>query len=510
MIVDDQNAVNAFLNRVESYDVPGALETMETHISRIFLIDGRAYKLKRAVDLPYVNFSTPERRLEACEKEVLFNSVGAPGLYLGVRKIVRGLDGELSFGEKGKLVDAVVEMVRFEQESLFDRMALDGKLTPELMRSVIDMVVHFHQQVPVATDGGGAANIAGVLDINEGGFATSSVFSKDELKPYHARFRRALEEHRLLLDKRGVAGKIRRCHGDLHLRNICMFQGKPRLFDCIEFNDQIATVDVLYDLAFLLMDLWHRDFKDLANLSANRYLDMSGDDDGFVLLPFFMAVRASVRAHVTATQAEEMGGNDELAAEARVYFNLALSLLKEERPQLVAIGGFSGSGKTTVAEKLAPQIGTPPGARIIESDRIRKSLFGVTPETKLNQDAYSSQASAQVYDLLAERTNLILAGGGFVIADAVFDRVDRREEIVESAKAAGIAAIPFWLDLSPFHLKARVEGRKGGVSDATVAVLEKQLARGDENVAWPKIDASQNPEIVARHIIAQVARTQQR
>ena len=232
------------------------------------------------------------------------------------------------------------------------------------------MIVRFHRTAPVIHAGGGAANVAGVLDINRAGFATSHVFDESEVAAFDSSFRASLARHASLLDRRENAGKVRRCHGDLHLRNICLLDGTPCLFDCIEFNDQIATVDVLYDLAFLLMDLWHRGFPELANLVMNRYLDETDDEDGFVLLPFFMAVRAAVRAHVTATQVEEGAArSDGLVAEARSYFDLAEDLLGDHPPRLIAIGGLSGSGKTTIAEALAAHVGAPPGARIVESDR---------------------------------------------------------------------------------------------------------------------------------------------
>ncbi len=170
-----------------------------------------------------------------------------------------------------------------------------------------------------------------MLDINEAGFAASNL-CRERSHAFNKAFRATLARASLL-DRREAAGKVRRCHGDLHLRNICLFDGEPRLFDCIEFNDQIATVDVLYDLAFLLMDLWHRGFPQLANLVMNRYLDEADDEDGFVLLPFFMAVRAAVRAHVTATQVEEGSRRrpTRLSAEARSYFDLARLMLQNTR-----------------------------------------------------------------------------------------------------------------------------------------------------------------------------------
>ena len=258
MIVEDQEAAIAFLLDPTAYGETGSVEAIETHISRIYLVGERAYKMKRAVKLPYVDFSTAALRLAACEKEVELNSKTAPGLYLGVRRITRAPDGSLVFGGTGGLVDAVIEMVRFDQSKLLDRMAVAGDLTPTLMTAVARMIVRYHRAAPLLHSGGGAANLAGVLDINEAGFATSHVFAKAEIDTFSKVFRTALTRHSELLDRREAAGKVRRCHGDLHLRNICLLDGEPRLFDCIEFNDQIATVDVLYDLAFLLMDLWHR------------------------------------------------------------------------------------------------------------------------------------------------------------------------------------------------------------------------------------------------------------
>jgi aminoglycoside phosphotransferase family enzyme len=312
MLSDDQGETIAFLEDPASYGDAAPVERIETHISIIFLTGGRAYKLKKALKLPYVDFSTSRLRDEACRAEVALNGETAPGLYLGVRTIIRAADGRLQWaddmapgGEK-PLVDAVVEMVRFGQNQLLDHIANAGGLTAALMTETARMMAGFHAKAPaVSSDGGGAANIAAVLQINEAGFATSKVFDPDRVRDLSDRFRAGLARHAPLLDARARAGKIRRCHGDLHLRNICLLEGQPRLFDCIEFNLQIATIDVLYDLAFLLMDLWHRGFPELANLTLNRYLDASDEDDGIPLMPFFMAIRAAVRAHVTATQAEE-------------------------------------------------------------------------------------------------------------------------------------------------------------------------------------------------------------
>jgi uncharacterized protein len=499
MIVDDQQRVVGFIAKSL-----GDCEIIETHISRIFLSGNRALKMKRAVSLPYVDFSTPQLRLAACEKELRLNSHTAPGLYLRVLHITRE-DGGFAFDGAGELADALIEMVRFDQSCLLDAMALRGALTPGLMSDAAHMIAAFHREAPVASEISGAANMAGVLDINEAGFATSHVFAADETSAFNAAFRRALSRHAGLLDERGSKGRVRRCHGDLHLRNICMLDGAPRLFDCIEFNDRIATIDVLYDLAFLLMDLWHRGLPSFANLAMNRYLDETRDEGGFTLLPFFMAVRAAVRAHVTATQVEGSSGDtDKAIAEARSYFALALQLLQEPPPVLVAIGGLSGSGKTTIAEALAADLGPPPGARILESDRIRKAMHGVPAQARLPNEAYRPEVSQRVYAQMASRAAALLGDGGTVLANAVFDRQEDRQRIETAARECGVPFRGFWLDAPPDVLRARVRDRTGSASDAGLQVLEKQLAHFSGETGWRKIDAGGDADRIVAAILSAI------
>ncbi|MDX8530763.1 AAA family ATPase [Mesorhizobium sp. VK25A] len=507
MITENQDIVVEMLKNPATYGEAGPVETIETHISRIFLVGQRAFKMKRAVKLPYVDFSTPDLRVAACEKEVELNSRTAPGLYLGVHRITRA-GGRLALDGSGELLDAVIEMVRFDQSKLLDRMAAAGKLTPALMTGAARMIAQYHRNAEVIHAGRGSANIGGVLEINSAGFATSHVFDAREIEALNAAFRNALARHAGLLDRREAIGKVRRCHGDLHLRNICVFDGEPRLFDCIEFNDQIATVDVLYDLAFLLMDLWHRGFPQFANLVMNRYLDDADDEDGFILLPFLMAVRAAVRAHVTATQVEE-GSQDstKLTAEARSYFELALVLLAETPPRLVAIGGLSGSGKTTVAEALAAQIGAPPGARIVESDRIRKAMHGVPAETRLPDKAYRPGVSERVYRQIAWRAELILTEGGSIVADAVFDKPEDRDRIERAASKTNVPFAGFWLAADPSVLWRRVGERNGGPSDATVDILSRQLQRDAGPLTWREIEADRKVAEITAEMLALVEET---
>ncbi|SIQ01399.1 hypothetical protein SAMN05880590_101773 [Rhizobium sp. RU35A] len=495
MIVDDQQEIRAFLSEGGPFGSAEPVTLIETHISLIALAGKSAFKLKRAVQLPYLDFSTPDFRLSACESEVALNSLTAPGLYRGVHRVTRDEAGALRLGGEGRLVDALIEMARFDQDRLFDRMAVAGRLTPALITQTARMIARVHRTAPVSGDVAGTRRIGDVLSINEAGFATSRVFSADEVERLSARFRSHLLRHADRLDRRAAAGKVRRCHGDLHLRNICLLEDEPRLFDCIEFNAELATTDVLYDLAFLLMDLWHRGFADLANLTMNRYLDDAEEDDGVVLLPFLMAIRAAVRAHVTATQvAESWGPSEALVREARSYFALADALLATEPPRLVAIGGLSGSGKTTVADRLAPRLGVPPGARLLESDRIRKSLFDVPAETRLPQAAYAPDVSQEVYREIALRAGVLLSAGACVVADAVFDKPENRARMADAAHAAQARFTGIWLAADTATLHRRVRERAPGPSDATVDVLARQLDRLPQVTDWRHLKADEPVE----------------
>jgi aminoglycoside phosphotransferase family enzyme/predicted kinase len=486
MLVQDQRATMAFLANPESHGGNGPVEVVETHISAVFLTGARAYKLKKAVHLPYADFSTPQIRLAACEKELTLNRATTPELYLGVRRITRGLDG-LEFDGDGELVDAVVEMVRFDQASLFDRLAKRGVLTAACLDELAEEIVAAHAGAAVIHAESGTENVRGVLDINRAGFGESRVFDPDEIDRIDGAFRAALDRHATLLDDRAAAGAVRRCHGDLHLRNICLFEGRPRLFDCIDFNDQLATVDVLYDFAFLAMDLWHRGMKAQANQLTNRYLDLAGQEDGFALMPLFTALRAAVRAHVTATRAEGEKGEEAVRARAsaRAYYDLALEILSPRTPQLVAIGGLSGSGKSTLAAALAPTLGAPPGARRLESDRIRKAMFGVGASTRLPEEAYTDAVSDAVYGQIVDRAQSLVQAGCAVVADATFDRAGRRNAIATSAGSAPFQGV--WLEADPAVLRQRLTSRNGGASDADAAVLEAQLSRDPGDIGWLRL-----------------------
>lgn len=503
MQMASQNETICFLGSCDAFGGGSEwIELVSTHISVVLLIGSRALKLKRAVKLAYVDLSTPERRLAMCEQELMLNRRTAPDLYHAVHRITRERNGELALNGQGELVDAVLEMERFNDNWLFDRMAERQRLAATDMTELAGVIARLHRTASVSTDSEGAERMARVLAVNERALAGADILPRGEVKAVIAGCREALRRYTDLLNQRAREGRVRRGHGDLHLRNICLFEGKPLLFDCLEFDEDLATVDVLYDLAFVLMDLWHRNLEALANVLFNRYLDAVDDERGIRLLPFFMAVRAAVRAHVVAVDSGR-SVSDRLT-EARGYLDLCRRLLRSRPPVLVAVGGYSGSGKSTLAARLAPLLGPPPGARIAATDRIRKKLYGVPAETRLPADAYGADVSARTYAAMMQAAEMTLAQSHAALADAVFDRRIERERIGEVARRAGVPFCGLWLQAPKEALVQRVMERRGDPSDATPSVVIDQIARHGAATEWTRISAQENIDIVAAAALAAI------
>jgi uncharacterized protein len=491
----------------------GETEIIDTHISRVVIGPRRAWKIKKPVSFSYLDFSTRELRAKAAATELTLNRRTAPDMYVGLRRVTREASGALALEGAGETIETIVEMRRFDQADLFDAMAQRGALTADLMTRLTERIAAFHANAETAPGFGGAQGMAHILGIDEPALAASGLGTPARIAALDAALKTRLAALSPLLDARRADGKVRRCHGDLTLRNICMFEGEPTPFDCIEFDEKLGAIDVLYDLAFLLMDLTHRGLVDLANLVFNRYLDAADETDGLPALPFFMAVRATIRAHVTATQARNAtaADGDVLRNEAQAYFDLAERLLSSRENILVAVGGFSGSGKSTVAAALAPSLGLAPGARILSSDRIRKALHGAPALQRLPQRAYTPEISERVYAVTRSNAARTLEQGYCVIADATFDRPTLAEAIAQTARDARANFAGFWLAASRETLAARVSARMNDPSDATVAVLDAQIASGQTPQGWTRLPADEpKAALVARALAclpANVVRT---
>ena len=506
MVTEDQSGVIGFLSSpVAHRGTP--VERIDTHASIVFLAGDRALKLKRAVRYDYLDFSTAERRRLMCEAELRINRRTAPAIYRRVVPVTREADASLALDGRGTPVDWLVEMERFDQNQLLDRLAARGALDEAAMRPLAAGIAQFHRAAEERRDHGGAQGMRWVVDGNASGFAEQEAGILDPARcaVLTADTHQAIDRHAALLDGRRDAGFVRQCHGDLHLRNIVLLDGHPTLFDAIEFNDEIACTDTLYDLAFLLMDLWRRQLPRHANVVWNGYLASAEDTGGIPLLPLFLSCRAAVRAKTSATaarlQAEAQPRRD-LEALARDYLAMALHLLHPPSPCLIAVGGLSGSGKSALAMGLAPSIGAVPGAVVVRSDEIRKELSGVDPLVRLGADAYTAEMSGRVYAAVNERAGAIVRGGHAAIADAVFSREADRDAIEWTAAAAGVRFIGFWLDAPRSTLVTRVEGRRLDASDADAAVVDRQLEEETGPIRWHRIDASADAATVLQRALS--------
>src|SRR6478736_5245289 len=352
------------------------VKRIDTHAASVFLAGERAFKIKRAVRFPFLDFSTLRSRRAACEAEIAVNRAYAPSIYRGAYPIARETNGRLVINGKGQPVEWVVEMRRFDESQTLDHLAEVGKIDEALADELGRAVAAAHRVVPTATNAHFVEALADIIAQNEAEFASEpDLFSLQDLRAFATETRKALERVKPLLLLRERAGLVRRCHGDLHLGNIVLIDGKPVLFDAIEFDDRLATVDVFYDLAFLLMDLVERGLDVAASIVLNRYLVETRrihDLDVLAALPLFMSVRAAIRAKVTVARRRQNESSAEIAHTAHDYADLARKLMAPARPQLVAIGGLSGTGKSLLARALAPAIPPLPGAVVLRSDVERK------------------------------------------------------------------------------------------------------------------------------------------
>lgn len=499
---ETQGEVIAFLSNPASYGQAEPVEVHETHGSRVFLAADRAYKLKRAVKLAYLDYSTPELRKAMCARELAANRSMAPELYEEVRSIVRG-GHSLRFGEADDpaALDWVVVMRRFRQEDLLEARRKAGKLSHADMHALAEAIARFHHAAPKSSDFGGVSGIRAVVEENLGilGHADPGICPAALVAEYAALSENWLRRLRHTLGWRRQTGHVRRCHGDLHLNNVTMVSGKPVLFDAIEFDDSFAAIDVFFDLAFMLMDLDSHGMRSHANVLLNRYLERTGDYGGLAALPLFMACRAGIRAHV-AIAAREAHANDRPdKAEPGKLLKAANFYLGARSPELIAVGGLSGTGKTTLARLLAPAIGAAPGAVILRSDVIRKSMLGVAEDIRLGDEAYDARTNAAVYQRLGELAKTALAAGHSVVADAVFGDGAERRHIASIAHAAAAEFHGVWLTAPRPVLEQRLTGRVADASDATVAVLDRQVARIPEVKDWTNVLAQGAPsDVLAR------------
>ena len=496
----------AFLSDPASYGIPtGHVEIIETHAARVFLAGQKAYKIKKPVTLPFLDFSTEPQRRKALAREFELNHPHAPEIYLGLESINRDRAGALTFAE-GTPVESVLVMNRFAQEDLLQRIAENGPLPRDTARGLAAMIARYHRAAPPASEVSGPGIVREVVDQLadelKGIAPPGSEPAVDEFAHLaHSELARIAP----LLDGRAKAGYVRRCHGDLHLGNIVMLEDAPVAFDALEFDERLATTDVLYDLAFILMDLDVRGDRSAANAILNAYVTAAptgGEIEGLRTLPLFLATRAAVRGVVALErmrQESDQETRDRQTRRGLVYLKAANAYLAPPPPILLAVGGLSGTGKSTLAAALAPLVGPAPGALVLRTDVERKGLFGVPETQRLSAEHYTEAVSAQVYARLYDKSKAVLSAGHAVIFDGVSARAEERDRIVSIALERGCKFRGLWLDAPLDTQVARVSARRGDASDSDATVVRAQAEHDLGPISWARIDAGETPE----HTLAQ-------
>jgi aminoglycoside phosphotransferase family enzyme/predicted kinase len=481
------------------------VKRIDTHGASVFLEGSRALKIKRAVKFPFLDYSTLEKRKAACHEELKINQQFAPQIYRRVVAITQKIDGSLEIDGDGRPVEFAIEMIRFDERLTFDHLAEAGPIDLELIYAVAETVAASHRHAAPAPAEPWLRSISSIIDGNTAGFREDGSFPAEEINDLAQASFAAYSRLTGSLEQRGKQGFVRRCHGDLHLANIALIGGKPVLFDAIEFDPVIASVDLLYDVAFPLMDFLHYDRITASNVLLNKYLELSKIEnlDALALLPLFMSMRSAIRARVLLARIDRnlRDGVDYLQS-ARAYFELARRVIRPPPPMLVAVGGLSGTGKTLAARALAPGILPAPGAVILRTDVMRKQYFRVKETDRLPESAYRPEVTETIYNMLALRASRILTQGHSVVVDAVFASESERAVIAGLALAENVRFSGLFLTADLAIRQQRIGRRDADASDATPEIAKLQEKYDLGRMDWAKVDASGTSEQTLHRCLA--------
>ena len=459
------------------------IQLIETHISWLILTGDYVYKIKKPVNLGFLDFSTLEKRRFCCNEELRLNSRLAAEIYLDVVAIT-GTPGKPVLQGSGEAIEYAVRMVQFPQQAQLDNMLAEGKLHHNHIDAIAVMVAKFHQATNIApadSDFGDPQHVYHPVAENFSQIREHLQTNdyEHELAELESWSKSAFAALTPVFDQRKQGGFIRECHGDMHLRNLVWFNNKPMAFDCLEFNPALRWIDTLSEVAFLVMDLQDRKQPELAQRFLNNYLQQSGDYQGVQVLRFYLAYRALVRAKVAAIRAGQQGiaeaEQNEAIAEFQAYLQLAQSYTRPCNPALIITRGMSASGKSTLTQPLLETM----GAIRIRSDVERKRLFGIDPaadsKAEIGSGIYTAEAGVKTYTKLKQLAQVVLDAGVTVIIDAAFLKSGQRQPFRQLADAMKVPFIILEFTASADTLRSRIKARAHEVSDADLAVLEHQL-----------------------------------
>lgn len=486
-----------FLSSGRAFAADDPVEVIETHGAYVFLCGDTALKLKRAVKYDYMDLSTVALRRSLIARELELNRPAAPEIYRDMLPVTQG-DKGLALNGDGPVIDWVLRMWRFPAENELERIAERGDFDDHLATAIGEAIADYHAAARV-TRCSGRNLIANILAELGRVFAEyPGAAGTDRVAEWGEAAAGRLATNGPLLDSRARNGHVRRAHGDLHLRNLVVIDERPVLYDALEFDEVLGTCDVLYDIGFLIMDLCHRNLRRQGCRVLDAWLRVAREkeDAGLMALPLFLSVRAAIRAMVLLQTDRASGHPGKSGEEVAAYLELACDALQPETPHLIAVGGYSGSGKSVMARALAPTFGALPGAALLSSDLERKA--GLPAGTRLDPGAYAAGRREDVYRHLFARAATMLAAGHSVVLDATFLDPQLRVAAQEVATRAKLPFLGLWLEAPAHTLEERLRSRQGDASDADVDVLKGQLAVSRGEMIWLQIDASGDPGTVLK------------
>jgi len=488
------------------------IQLIQTHISYVLLTGDFAYKVKKPMNFGFLDFSTLEKRKHFCHEELRLNQRGAAELYLEVLPVT--LVGEqYQMGGAGEPVEYVLKMHAFPQDALFSSLFEQGKLDEAHLEELGRVVAQYHAKTETndyIKSFGEVPQVRAAIDENYqqtmkyiGGPQTQDQF--EETKAYTDHF---FAEYPELFKSRIQNDYIRECHGDLHLRNICLWHDKILLFDCIEFNEPFRFVDVMYDVAFTVMDLEARHRKDLGNAFLNTYLEQTGDWEGLQVLPLYLSRQAYVRAKVGSFVLDDPGipasEKEEAVKAAAAYYKLAWDYTKPRQGRLILMSGLSGSGKSTTARYLARQL----GAIHVRSDAVRKHLAGIPLQERGGDDLYTPEMTQKTYTRLLDLGVMLASIGFSVILDAKYDKQLLRQQAIAQAQEYQVPIEMIHCTAPVEVLRSRLQTRTGDIADATADLLTSQAEQAEAFTEKEKplvkiLDTTQPLEAQLKEVIRQ-------
>ena len=458
-----------------------SVRLIETHISWVFLTGQYAYKIKKPVNFGFLDFSTLEKRRFYCQEELRLNQRLAKDWYLDVVPITGNPDHPKMNG-KGAAIEYAVKMRQFPSAQTLTESAESGQLGAGEIDQITEIVVDFHDGIEKADALSPYGDSHGIKHWFDENFDHIKPLLDDKQQLLQLEVIKAWSQDEwankaLLMQQRRQQGYVRECHGDLHLGNMTLINGRVVLFDCIEFNPMLRWIDVVSEVAFLVMDLVHLGYDGYAYRFLNRYLQHTGDYHGLALLRYYLVYRALVRAKVVLLRVAQ-NPDAVICAQARseyaIFANLAERFTKANRTVLIITHGFSGSGKSTYASQLAEQI----GAMQIRSDLERKRLFGysaqATTNSGIDSGVYTKEAGEKTYNHLAELAKVVLDAGFSVIIDAAFLKSGQRDLFRQLANECKVKFTIIAFQATEETLCERIRQRQNDVSEATVNVLYQQ------------------------------------